>query len=157
MKLRKEIYKIGFWVLIVVILGFVGNIYFTINRIPEINLSRVFLSMMVVSVGLLTFFGFVGLGVKEGDTNLSKTEVRLAIVISVMTMYLVIVGTVSFFAQGGELPVITDTMITHFTTIVGVVVAFYFGTAAYEAVHKSSSNADEDNVKGKNKDGDKKK
>ena len=125
-------------------LGFAGNVYFTINKVEGITLSRAFLSLMMVIVGLLTFFGFIGLGVKPGDDKLSKTETRLAIVVSVMTMYFVLVGTVSFFAQGGELPDITDTMIEHFTTIVGVVIAFYFGTAAYEAVHGSSNKPGDD-------------
>jgi len=143
-KLQKDICKIGLSVLVVILLGFAGNVYFTINEVKEINLPRVFLSLMMVVAGLITFFGFISLGIKKGDENLSKTEIRLAIVVSVMTMYLLLVGTVSFFAQGGDLPIITDTMIGHFTTIVGVVIAFYFGTAAYEAVYGSNDKPDGD-------------
>jgi len=144
MKMRKEIYKIGLFAFIAVILGFLGNIYFTVRPIEDVGISRAFLSLMMVAVGLITFFGFMGLGVSAEDHNLSKTGIRLAIVVSVVTFYLVLVGTVSFFSKGGELPIITNTMINHFTTIVGVVVAFYFGTAAYEAVHKTDSESEED-------------
>jgi hypothetical protein len=46
--------------------------------------------------------------------------------------YLIIVALVAFIKHGYEqIAPITQTMVTSFTTIVGVVVAFYFGASAY--------------------------
>jgi predicted MFS family arabinose efflux permease len=140
---KKEVNKIGLSVMFVVILGFSANLYFIINPIEEVSISRAFLSIMMVAVGLIPFFGFIRIGVVTKDNNLSKTEIRLAIVVSVITFYLVLVGTASFFVGSTKLLGMSDTMINHFTTIVGVVIAFYFGTAAYEAVNKSKSETED--------------
>jgi hypothetical protein len=133
------VYKIGIWVFVISVLGITGNLYFSANPIEGVSVSRALLSLMMIAIGLVTFYGVIGIGLSDKSHTLSKNDLRLAIVISVITLYLVLVGTVSFFSKGGDLPVITETMINHFTTIVGVVIAFYFGTAAYEAVNKKAT------------------
>jgi hypothetical protein len=130
MKLRKEIYTIGGLNLVIVLLSF---------TLFAVLINTTILSVMLILVGLVSFFGFIGLGINENDQELSKEDIRLAIVISLITFYLTAVGTVSMFAREINWPVITETMITHFTSIIGVVIAFYFGTEAYLAVYKKSS------------------
>lgn len=147
MKLRHELYIIGGLVFVVVVLAYLGHLFFAANPTPLLNWGaevspRMILSLMVVAVALITFYGFMGLGVDGTDSTLSKSDIRLAIVISTLTSYFVIFGTVSFFDEGsepGQLSALTSQFVTHFTTIVGVVIAFYFGATAYEAVHGSSS------------------
>ncbi len=140
------VYKIGAWVLVISLLGIGGNLYFTVNPIEGVGVSRALLSLMMIAIGVVTFYGFIGIGLRDRSHTLSKNDIRLAIVITLITMYLVLVGTVSFFSRGGDLPVITETMINHFTTIIGVLIAFYFSTAAYEAVNKpSKGEADKEN------------
>lgn len=106
-----------------------------------LEVTSAILSAMLVAVGLLTFYGMAGFGTK--DHKLSKHDIRLAIVFALITMYIVLAGTVIFFSKGGELPPITQTMISHFTTIVGVVIAFYFGAEAYEAANKPAAKSED--------------
>ena len=64
---------------------------------------------------------------------------RTAITVSIVTVYLVLVSLVAFFqarGEGDELPRLTETMLTSFTTIVAIIVPFYFGTSAYVQVKK---------------------
>lgn len=141
-----SIYGIARWVFLIVVLGYAGYAYFTLYPLQRINplnnkpigfgANAATFSLMLVAVGLVTFYGFMALG--NRDNSLSKGDVRLAIVASTITTYLVLVGTVAFFRKESGLPEISSTVLNHFTTIVGVVIAFYFGTAAYEAVHKGS-------------------
>ena len=70
----------------------------------------------------------------------SEGVLRGAIATAIVVQYLVLVGIVAFFGRGPEqLPPITQTMISSFTTIVGVVVAFYFGSSAYVEAEKSKA------------------
>ena len=55
---------------------------------------------------------------------------RTAMAGAIVVEYLTLVGTLAFFVQG-ELPPIAQTMITNFTTVVGIVIAFYFGASAF--------------------------
>jgi hypothetical protein len=124
MKLRNEIFIIGGVVLAIVLLSFTLSAFYS-------EQTRRILSVMLVAVGLTSFYGFIGLGVSKKDQKLLKTDIRLATVVSLLTSYLALIGTVSMFITGQELSEITKIMITHFTTIIGVVIAFYFGTEAY--------------------------
>ncbi len=123
---RKRLYWMAGLVFLTVLVCYILNVYFMV--------SNVVLSIMLVATGLITFYGAMGGGLS--DRKLSKYDIRLAIVLSLITVYIVLVGTVVFFKRGSELPPIAQTMITHFTTIIGVVIAFYFGAEAYEAVNK---------------------
>jgi len=108
---------------------------------------------MMVIVGTVAFYGFISLGVDANDKNLSKSDVRLATVVAIITFYLALVGTVSNYAPRAESsvsPEITTTLINHFTNIVGVVIAFYFGTEVYLAVQNQAnkSNSEEPDTLG---------
>ena len=98
----------------------------------------IFLSLVLVATAVITFFGFLWHGLAQ-DSGLDEGDMRTAITVSVVTVYLVLVGLVAFFPEqtpGGELPAITNTMLTSFTAIVGVVVPFYFGTSAYVHIQR---------------------
>jgi len=145
---RKFLYAMGGIVFLIVAVSYALRVYAQVS-------SAIF-SLMLVSVGLVTFYGTISAGAK--DRRLSKQDIRMAIVISMLTTYIVLVGTVVFFNKGSALPPIAQTMITHFTTIVGVVIAFYFGAEAYEAANKQvKEEADEDDSDDLKKDKPKKK
>lgn len=98
----------------------------------------IFLSLALVATAVITFFGFLWHGLGQ-DPGLDEEDIRTAITVSVVTVYLVLVGLVAFFPEqtpGGQLPEITNTMLTSFTAIVGVVVPFYFGTSAYVHIQR---------------------
>jgi hypothetical protein len=116
-----------FWmaslVFIVVITGFVGCRY---------RHDITFLAGSTVATSIITFFGFLilGAGADQGRP-LNERNLRFAIAGSVVITYLVVVGMGIFFIKASEMPEIASSLLTSFTSIVGVVVAFYFGASAY--------------------------
>lgn len=133
---QKNLYWMAGLVFLIVVICYALVIY--------LHVSDVALSLMLVAVGLVTFYGTMGMGINKKDRKLSKYDIRLAIVLSLITVYIVLVGTVVFFKKGGELPPIAQIMITHFTTVIGVMLAFYFGAEAYEAVNKPAADKPEE-------------
>lgn len=138
MKPGNNVYKVGAAVLLTILAGYILSAVF-------VEHTRRILSVMMIFTGLISFYGFMGLGLQDTDSRISKTDIRLATVVSLLTFYLALVGTVSMFAQGGDLPEITKTMLTHFTTVIGVVIAFYFGSEAYLIAHGKVGGKDEVN------------
>lgn len=107
---------------------------------------------IVVAVGTaaICFFGLLILTqTKDGRWEITEATMRTTIAGTIVVVYLVLVGIVAFFIRGPtKLPAITETMITNFTTVVGIVVAFYFGASAYlqsqrEKTQSSKAKADE--------------
>lgn len=98
-----------------------------------VKTDAVFLTTVVIGVALVTFFGFLIVGQSMGgDWTIDKGGMRMAITAAVVTMYLVLVGLTVFMVKGPqELLPITQQMLVSFTGIVGVVVAFYFGSSAF--------------------------
>jgi hypothetical protein len=61
-----------------------------------------------------------------------ESRFRSAIAGGIVAQYLILVATVAFFDRGpSELPQITQNLISNFTAVVGIVIAFYFGSSAY--------------------------
>ena len=61
---------------------------------------------------------------------------------TVVIIYLVLISTFTFYfvgPQAGELLPITATLVTNFTTVVGIVVAFYFGVSGYVQTRKKET------------------
>jgi hypothetical protein len=84
-----------------------------------------------VGTGVITFFGLVILcQTGEERWKITGESMRTAIAGAIVVEYLALVGTLAFFVQG-EMPPIAQTMITNFTTVVGIVIAFYFGASAF--------------------------
>ena len=90
---------------------------------------------IVVAVGTAAtcFFGLLILTQPTGERwQVTEETMRTAIAGTIVVVYLVVVGIVAFFIYGPrELPGITETMVASFTTVAGIVVAFYFGSSAY--------------------------
>jgi uncharacterized membrane protein (DUF485 family) len=93
---------------------------------PDISLS-----LALVATAIITFFGFLW---RSEDPPGNEEDMRTAITVSIVTVYLVLIGLVAFLPEEPnqvQLPAITNTMLTSFTAIVGIVVPFYFGASAY--------------------------
>lgn len=119
---RPQLFIVAVLILIIVILTFL----FGYRLIGGKSLS-----IMLVTVAVVTFFGFLN----EAE-NVDERSMRRAIAASVVMVYLVLLATVIFWVEipgdpKTKLPDVTQTMLTHFTTIMGVVIAFYFGASAY--------------------------
>lgn len=95
----------------------------------------------VASTAVITFFGSVLL--MGGPKSITKEQMTNAIAAAFITTYLVLIGLVAFLSQrapkatngstqaAATTPEITDTLITNFTILMGLVMTFYFGTSAY--------------------------
>lgn len=112
--------------------------------------SKVFRSIGLIAVAVISFFGSLWRGL-DRDGVIDEGDMRTAITVSLVTVYLVLVGIVAFYApvrvgatdqQVLQLSQITNTMLTSFTTIVGIVVPFYFGTSAYVQVKREEAQAE---------------
>jgi hypothetical protein len=91
---------------------------------------------MGVGTGVITFFGLLILcQTGEDRWKITGESMRTAMAGAIVVEYLTLVGTLAFFVQG-QMPPIAQTMITNFTTIVGVVIAFYFGASAFVQVQR---------------------
>lgn len=91
------------------------------------------LMVVVIATAVISFVSLLVLTQSDKEQwDLTEGSMRTAIAGTVIIVYLVLVGLVAFFKVGPEkLPAISQTLVTSFTTIVGVVVAFYFGASAY--------------------------
>src|SRR5215208_6635619 len=115
----------AFLILGVVVLGAVIPLLF--DFIP----SGVSLSLALVATAVITFFGFLW---RSAGPVGDERDMRTALTVSIVTVYLVLIGLVAFLPAEPnlvQLPAITNTMLTSFTAIVGIVVPFYFGVSAY--------------------------
>jgi membrane protease YdiL (CAAX protease family) len=144
---------IGLLVLLAVFLRHPGYAYISSHE-KELGYSPwAAWSVSMAAVGIITFFGFLWLGYKEGgQMALNKEGMRLAIVAAVVVVDLVLISTVIFpFTIGEEISELGKSIITQFNTTVGIVAGFYFGTSAYiQAQGKDKEgNGDKENVEKK--------
>ena len=124
---------LGIGILDVLIVA-IGLVLWKLEGIDAIFINdAVVLNAALIGVALVTFFGFLIVGQSMGgDWTIDKGGMRIAITAAVVTMYLVLVGLTAFLSKSpSELPPITQQMSGSFTGIVGVVVAFYFGSSAF--------------------------
>jgi len=91
---------------------------------------------MGVGTGVITFFGLLIL-CQSGEERwkISGESMRTAMAGAIVVEYLTLVGTLAFFVQG-QMPPIAQTMLTSFTSVVGIVIAFYFGASAFVQVQR---------------------
>ncbi|MBV8524409.1 MAG: hypothetical protein JOY71_20165 [Acetobacteraceae bacterium] len=98
------------------------------------------LPIAVIGAGLIAFV-FTLSNSSRGDREifLDTGIIRSSIAVSVVMQYLVLVGLTAFIQnENRPFPQLTQTMITNFTTVVGVVVAFFFGSSAYVQTHRQA-------------------
>lgn len=106
-----------------------------------------FISLAAVAVALITFFGFLHLGMRTNKSGLiADSDMRTSITAAIIVSYLTIMGMAIFFGENaGKMPPISQTLLTNFTSIVGVVIAFYFGSTAYVDAQKHKKAGEEPN------------
>jgi hypothetical protein len=110
--------------------------------------ERAWLGFSVAGIAIVTFFGLIAL---QAGNSMDGHSLRRPIAGAVVVAYLVLVAIFSFYLMDGsvQLPEISKTFITSFTTVVGAIVAFYFGSAAYvEASARRGSRSNSSEPKG---------
>lgn len=84
----------------------------------------------VGSVGIITFFGILMLvNYLSSSPALDKGEMRKAIAGSFIAVYFVLVSLLTFTGFGHSNPDLTGTIIGHFTSLVKIIIIFYFGSS----------------------------
>jgi hypothetical protein len=90
------------------------------------------LSLAVAAIGIVTLLGL--LAAKDENTQVTT---RFALTVSVSAVWFASVGTLLFFV--GEQAPLASEAFNGISIVMGVVVAFYFGAQAYEAVGKAKA------------------
>lgn len=94
----------------------------------------IFLSFTTIAIAFITFFGLLHIGMQEKQSSsITDKDMRTAITASIIVTYLTMTGMAAFFGNNAvkELPPLTQLLLTNFTTVVSIVIAFYFGSTAY--------------------------
>lgn len=89
-------------------------------------------ALIVISVAAITFSSLLMLGHGEGpEAPISEASMRSALAGTIVIVYLVLLSIATQALLPEAHSAISDTLITSFTSIVGVVIASYFGASAY--------------------------
>ena len=101
-------------------------------------------SWAVAISAVVTFFTLLSFLPPDGQMTKSKT--RNAITATFIVAYFLLLGLFVFKGGDNEVSGIADTLVTNFTFLMGVVIAFHFGTATYEKVASVRASAATDNA-----------
>jgi hypothetical protein len=99
------------------------------------------LSLAVAAIGIVTLLGLLA----ARDQN-TKVTTRFALTVSVAAVWFASVGTLLFFV--GEKAPLASEAFNGISIVMGVVVAFYFGAQAYEAVGKANAEGSREEAPG---------
>jgi peptidoglycan/LPS O-acetylase OafA/YrhL len=92
------------------------------------------------AIAIIIFFAFF-MGNKLSDAK--EKNMRNAIASAIVLPYILLVVTFSFqVSLEGTIPAMADKLLTSFTPLVGIVVAFYFGATAYVETHSKNKSKD---------------
>jgi hypothetical protein len=93
----------------------------------------------------VTTFAGIWLIQRQRSSSDTLVDMRSAIAGSFILVYMVMVVWSAFFAYGnsGQLNILSSTLITNFTVLAGVVIAFYFATSAASAIAADRRNSNE--------------
>ena len=84
-------------------------------------------------VGVITFVGILTLSnYLSRDPELAKREIRKAIAASFTLVYLVLLALVVFTRVSAANTGLAETIVGHFTWVVGIIIVFYFGSRSVE-------------------------
>lgn len=128
-KAIKSLIKLLIILIIVAGLGYVGCV---------LSKHSSFLSFSMLSIAFISFFGFLWIYSSDNqEFKVDEKSLQNTIATTIVIVYLALVTTVVFFKEyQKELPKITETLLINFTVIVGIIIAFYFGSTAIEKIKK---------------------
>lgn len=95
------------------------------------ELKDMLLTFTLIATPLVSFLGFIWLGEAFLYLEPSLGVFRTAITAAVITEYFVLLALSIFLADQTTTNILQEKLVDNFTTIVGVVIAFYFGSSAY--------------------------
>ena len=123
---------------IIIIVSNTTILYFgTLNVVP--------LLWSIGSIGTITFFGTLILtNILSKTRTLDKSEIRTSITSSVLLVYFVLIGLVVCVDCNIRDSIEIESILNSLTGIVGVLIAFYFGSRAIEGWKQKNRHTDLD-------------
>ena len=105
----------------------------------------IILAMGSMIIALVTFFGLLAVGESSGKGwGLNKGTMRGAIAGSILVVYLFVLSMSAFVPYQEKMPDMMSMMMTSFTTIIGIMIPFYFGASAYVQGRSMKVDTDKD-------------
>jgi hypothetical protein len=97
------------------------------------------------ATGVMAFFGLLAVFTETKTETVSDATMRSAVAGALVIMYMVVVGFGIFTGVNyGGMSAMAQSLMTSFTSIVGIAVAFYFGSSAYvQGIQSRKKNIDE--------------
>lgn len=96
-------------------------------------------------LALTTFFGLLAASESSGrGWGLNKGGMRGAIAATMLVVYFFVLSLNAFQPFQWEMSEMMQTMMTSFTTILGIMIPFYFGASAYVQTHTKAIDTVED-------------
>lgn len=97
------------------------------------------------AIGIITFVGaLVLVNYGSQDPEFTKKEVRKAIAAAFLVTYLALLSMVTFGTLPAGQTELAAKVVTHFTWITGIIIGFYFGSRAVEAITEAGKNKNKD-------------
>ncbi len=98
-----------------------------------ISLLEIPLQWLFVSMGLLTFLGIMLItNYMSGTSPFNTGEIRKAVTVSLITVYLAFVPVITFGIFESPLGASAQSVINNFTWLIGAVIVLYFSTRPLE-------------------------
>jgi len=119
-----------------------------ISQIPgseaiELPYPGITLAMSSTIIALVTFFGLLAVSESSGrGWGLNKGSMRGAVAATILVVYLNVLSMNAFAPYQAAMSDMMKTMVDSFTTIVSIMIPFYFGASAY--VQSRSIKVDKD-------------
>lgn len=114
------------------------------GRSYNLNNTGIILAMTAMLLAMVTFFGLMALSESLGrGWGLNKGGMRGAIASAVLVVYFFVLSMSMFQPYNAEMPEQMKSMLANFTTIIGIMIPFYFGASAYVQTHTKDNDKDE--------------
>jgi len=98
---------------------------------------------VIIADGAITFSSLLLLSHGEGhEASLNEAAMRSAIAGTVVVVYIVLLGIATVELGHEKHTAMSETLINSFTTIVGIVIASYFGASAYVQTRTQAADRD---------------
>jgi hypothetical protein len=103
--------------------------------------------IMLIGAAFITFFGFLRMpGSTDSQDNFSESRIRLAVCATVLVVYLVYFGSAVYLnptvaPDGREIRTYASELFPTLTNLLGVTIAFYFGSSAAVSIAKRKTRA----------------
>jgi len=121
--------------------GFLIALFTLVLNIVALALGTIIpiipIALSIGCVGIITFIGVLTFAnYLSHDPDLTKREMRKAIAASFALVYLVFLALVVFHSNFLYETKLAETVVGHFTWIVGIIIVFYFGSRTLEEYRK---------------------